>query len=109
MLENLPESFLLQLTDIDFVVGMVSKKLHKFCGVSCIDAWKFLTSRAIYELVISSFCCSYDDEKGIKAIEYAKASAGDPKFMYAVSTWTYEDHLCSAMGYAARNDLPRIP
>ena len=43
MLENLPESFLLQLADIDPVVGMVSKKLHKSCGVSRINVWKFVT------------------------------------------------------------------
>jgi hypothetical protein len=51
MLENLPESVLSQLADMDPVVGMLSKKLCNSCGVSCIDAWKFVTSRARYEML----------------------------------------------------------
>jgi hypothetical protein len=81
MLENLPESFLLQLPDIDPVVGMLSKKLHKSCGGSFIDAWKFVTSRARYELVISNLYCGYDDLQGISVVMHAKAAAGDPEFM----------------------------
>ena len=109
MLENLPDSFLSQLADIDPVVGMLSKKLHKSCGVSCIDAWKFVTSRDRYELAIYNFCCRYDDlYRGIKAVMYAKAAVGDPEFMYAVSDWMYDSNLCNSMIYAALHDLPRI-
>ena len=109
MLENLPDLFLSQLADIDPVVGMLSKKLHKSCGVSCIDAWKFLTSRARYELAISSLCCRNSDIfEGIKAVMYAKAASGDAEFMYIVSTPRYHYHICEAMRFAARNDLPRI-
>jgi len=48
-----------------------------------------VTSLAKYELAISSFYCGYDDLQGIRAIMYAKAVAGDPEFMYAVSNRRY--------------------
>ena len=102
MLENLPESFLLQLADIDPVVGIVSKKLRKSCGVSCIDAWKILTSRARYELAISTLCLGDSDVQGIRSVMYAKAASGDAEFMYMVSTPRYHYHICEAMRFAAR-------
>ena len=108
MLGNLPDSFLSQLADIDPVVGMLSNKLRKSCGVSCIDAWKFVTSRARYELVISNFCLEYYDLQGVSAIIHAKAAVGDPEFMYMVSTPRYHYRIYEAMRFAARNDLPHI-
>ena len=112
MLENLPDSFLSQLADIDPVVGMLSKKLNKSCGVSCIDAWKFVTSRDRYELVISNFCLDLGfriyDLQGVRAVVYAKAASGDPEFMYMVFIQNYAVRLCDAMRYAACYDLPRI-
>jgi hypothetical protein len=87
---------------------MVSKKLYKVCECKRIDAWKFVTSRARYDLVISKFCCGCDDLEGIIAINYAKAAPGDPVFMYAVSDHRYHKLLCDSMTWAASNDLPRM-
>jgi len=108
MLKNLPESFLLQLADIDPVVGMVSKKLHKSYGGSRIDAWKFVTSRARYELLISNVFCGSDNCRGIRDVMYAKAAFGDPEFMYVVSSRNYRQGILNSTVYAARNDLPRM-
>jgi hypothetical protein len=109
MLENLPDSFLSQLADIDPVIWIVSKKLYKSRDVSCIDMCKFLTSRDRYELAISSLCCRNSDVfKGIKAVMYAKAASGDPEFMYAVSEHGFFNLVCLSMEYAAIHDLPRI-
>lgn len=80
MLENLPETFLLQLADID--PGMISKKLHNSCGTSITDAWKFVTSRARYRLAISRLATGGNAFQGIQSVAYAKAASGDEKFTF---------------------------
>ena len=106
MLENLPDSFLSRLADIDPVVGMLSKKLHKSCGVSCIDAWKFLTSRDRYELAISNLCLSY--YQGVRSVMYAKAASFDPEFVHYILIPGYQHSMYEAAGWACINDNIRI-
>jgi hypothetical protein len=108
MLENLPDSFLSQLADIDPVVGMLSKKLHKSCGVSCIDAWKFLTSRDRYELAMSNLCLRYSDLRGVRSVMYAKAASFDPEFVHYILIPGYQYAMYDAAGWACINDNIRI-
>ena len=82
MLENLPESFLFQLADIDPVVGMISKNLHKSCGGSIIDTWKFVTSRARYRMAISNTIRGGYVFEGIESVACAKAASGDKEFLF---------------------------
>ena len=81
MLEDLPESFILQLANIDPVVGMISKKLHESCGGSRIDAWKFMTSPARFNFLRSNLIDYGNAMRGIKSIMSVKAASGDIAFM----------------------------
>jgi hypothetical protein len=83
MLENLPESFLLQLADIDPVVWMVSKKLYKVCGCKRIDAWKFVTSARRFKMAISIIQRDINIKAfgGIQSISYANYASCDKEFM----------------------------
>jgi hypothetical protein len=106
MLENLPESFLLQLADIDPVVGMVSKKLHKSCGGSIIDTWKFVTSRARYIMAISNTVRGGYVFEGIQSVACVKAASGDNEFLFMD-----HDNIPSLFGAAKSAcilDVPRI-
>ena len=106
MLENLPESFLFQLADIDPVVGMISKKLRKSCGGSIIDTWKFVTSRARYRMAISNTIRGGYVFEGIESVAYAKAASGDNEFLFMD-----HDNIPSLFGaaiWACRLDVPRI-
>jgi hypothetical protein len=106
MSENLPESFLLQLADIDPMVGMVSKKLHKSCGISSIDAWKFMTSRDTFRLAISNIVRGENAYEGIESVAIAKGAFGDDEFIFMD-----HDNIPSLFGAtigACRFDAPRI-
>jgi len=81
MLENLPESFLLQLADIDPVVGMVSKKLYNVCGGSFIDVWKFLTYVTRYNLILSQTIDNFNIHTGIQCVACANVASGDHMFV----------------------------
>jgi hypothetical protein len=112
MLENLPDSFLSRLADIDPVVGMLSKKLRKSCGVACIDAWKFLTSVSIYNLVLSQTIDNFNIHKGIKCVACAKVASGDHMFVnsiceYDLDIWL-EDIMYLAADWACKFDNLRI-
>ena len=108
MLEDLPVSFLSHLADIDPVIWIVSKKLYKSRDVSCIDAWKFLTSRNRYELAISNLCLSYSDLQGVIVVMYAKAASGDAEFVHYKLRPGYQYAMYDAAGWACINDNIRI-
>jgi hypothetical protein len=105
MLEDLPESFILKLNNIDPVVGMISKKLHKSCGVSRIDAWKFLNSEARYTEA-SNNLNPYDKVyQGLRSIMVAKDASGDIAFNHMMDRDT---SLYRAAQWACKYDVPRI-
>jgi len=106
MLEDLPESFLLQLANIDLVVGMISKKLHKSCCGSRIVAWKFMTSRARYSFVGSNLSYYGNSMRGFRSIMAAKAASGDITFIDM--HYHNETSLYHAAQWACECDIPRI-
>jgi len=104
MLENLPHSFLSEL-HIDPFVGMVSMKLHKSCGVSRIDAWKFVTSHDMYRMARSMIVHGENVSKGIESVAIAKAASGDNEFIF-IDIFT--SSLFEVVVWACRFDAPRI-
>ena len=106
MLENLPESFLLQLVNIDPIVGMISRKLHKSCGGSRIDAWKFMTTRARYSFVGSHLSYFGNSMRGFRSIMTAKTASGDVEFND--SGYDNQASLYDAVQWACVCDIPRI-
>jgi hypothetical protein len=104
MLENLPESFILQLANIDPVVGMISKKLHKSCSGLRIDAWICITSRARY-IVATSNLSPYDKiSKGLRSFMTAKAVSGDREF----TSFKSDKYIYEAVEWACTYDIPDI-
>jgi len=59
------------------VVEMVSKKLHKSCGGSRIEAWKFVTSRDKFRLAISNIVRGGNVYEGIESVAIAKGASCD--------------------------------
>ena len=106
MLENLPESFLLQLVNIDPIVGMISKKLRKSCGGSRIDAWKYITSRARYLFEGNKTSFYGNTLRGFRSIMSTKTVSDDVEFID--SGYDNEASLYEAVKWACIYDIPRI-
>jgi hypothetical protein len=95
MLENLPKSFLLQLVDIDPVVGMVYKNLHIACGVKRVDAWRFITSRRRCNLALYLTIQNMNVNKLIKCVVHTKTDSDDRVFSSIISfdAYIWYDHV----------------
>jgi len=104
MLEDLLESFILQLANIDPVVGMISKKLHKSCSGSRIDAWKYITPRARYIETTSNLSPFDKVSQGLRSFMTTKAVSSDRGF----TGFKSDNSIYEAVEWACTYDIPHI-
>ncbi len=105
-MEDLPAPFLAQLSVLDPVVRMISRRFRDIAGGESAptNARLFVTSRARYDMAVVMTHGRPCDREGIRAVRAAKARRGDPEF----SEYNSEVHFQRAARWACGRDVPGI-